>query len=136
MRVGTDIVAVPRVARLVADHGERFLRRWFSPGEIAYCTSRVRGTEHLAARLAAKEAVAKALRYPADAPVPWRSIEIVRSAAGAPEVLLHGAVAELARRGHVASVEVSLSRSAEYAVAVALVRSRGSADVADAGQPG
>ena len=48
---GVDIVAVDRVARAVERHGDRFLRRVFTPGELAYCAS---SEAHRAARLAAR----------------------------------------------------------------------------------
>ena len=58
---GTDIVSVARIAALYRTAGDRFLRRWFTDDEIDYCTSRARPELHLAARMAAKEAVLKAL---------------------------------------------------------------------------
>ena len=70
---GTDIVSVARMARLVRTGGDRFLHRWFTGAEIAYCTSMARPELHLAARMAAKEAVVKALHGPADGPVPYAS---------------------------------------------------------------
>lgn len=56
--VGVDIVEIERIARTLARFGERFLRRVYTEAEIAYCRGR---PSRLAARFAAKEAVAKAL---------------------------------------------------------------------------
>lgn len=117
---GTDIVSVQRVARLIEARGDVFLERWFTPGEIAYCTAKARPSLHFAARFAAKEAVVKALRTGGDGPVPWRSIEIDHDEHGAPVVRLLERMAVVAARGGVGRVQVSLSHCDEYAVAVAV----------------
>ena len=58
--VGTDIVDVQRVRAMAERYGERFLRRVFCDEEMAYCQQFADPFPHLAARWAAKEAVAKA----------------------------------------------------------------------------
>jgi len=116
---GTDIVSVARMARLVRTGGDRFLQRWFTGAEIAYCTAMARPELHLAARMAAKEAVVKALHGPADGPVPYASIEITRGDDGAPGVVLSGDVLAFARGRGVGPIHVSMSHCDEYAVAVA-----------------
>lgn len=117
---GTDIVSVGRVARLISRRGQTFLERWFTQEEIAYCTSKAEPSRHFAARLAAKEAVVKALTLSWDGPVPYRSIEITHDRRGAPEVRLSGSVLESADRQGIGAIRVSLSHCAEYAIAVAL----------------
>jgi len=118
--LGTDIVSVARFTRLARTGGPAFLERWFTPAEIDYCSGKAEPGRHLAARFAAKEAVVKALPGPWDGPLPWRRIEIVNDARGAPSVRLDGAVREAARRAGVREVQVSLSHCDEYATAVAL----------------
>jgi holo-[acyl-carrier protein] synthase len=118
---GTDIVGVARVARLVDEGGQEFLRRWFTPAEIAYCSAKARPSLHFAARLAAKEAVVKALRVPWDGPIPWRDIEVTHDERGAPRVRLSGRILRSAERQDVCSIEVSLSHCEEYATATAVV---------------
>lgn len=117
---GTDIVSVARVGALFSTYGDRFLRRWFTPDEVGYCTAMAVPERHLAARLAAKEAVVKALRAPADGPLPWRGIEVGHDEVGAPVVRLSGRARELADRGGVGRLHVSLSHCDEYAVASAV----------------
>jgi holo-[acyl-carrier protein] synthase len=119
--VGTDIVAVVRVAALIRDRGTAFLERWFTAREIGYCSSKTVPSRHFAARFAAKEAVAKALPMAWDGPLPWRSIEIVNDPRGAPSVSLCGALRDAAARAGVSEIRVSLSHCDEYAVAFALV---------------
>jgi holo-[acyl-carrier protein] synthase len=119
--VGTDIVAVVRVAALIRDRGTAFLERWFTAREIDYCSSKAVPSRHFAARFAAKEAVAKALPMAWDGPLPWRSIEIVNDPRGAPSAGLCGALRDAATRAGVSEIRVSLSHCDEYAVAFALV---------------
>lgn len=119
--IGTDIVAVPRIAALMQARGTAFLERWFTPREIEYCSGKAVPSRHFAARFAAKEAVVKALPVAWDGPLPWRSIEIVTDQHGAPSVSLSGAILEAATRAGTGEVRVSLSHCDEYATAVALV---------------
>ena len=120
---GTDIVSVARVATLVSDRGARFLERWFTPEEIDYCNRMAQPNLHFAARLAAKEAVVKALRVRWDGPVPYRSIEITHDDRGAPCVRLSGQILEAATRDGVGTIAVSLSHCQEFATAVAVADS-------------
>jgi holo-[acyl-carrier protein] synthase len=119
--VGTDIVEVSRVAALMRDRGAAFLERWFTGGEIEYCSGKAMPPQHFAARYAAKEAVLKALPVVWDGPLPWRSIEIVNDPRGVPSVRLSGAILDAATRAGVDEISVSLSHCIEYATAVAVV---------------
>ena len=60
--VGVDLVEVSRVAGIIADKGSRVFERLLTPTERAYCESRPDPATHEAVRLAAKEAVYKALQ--------------------------------------------------------------------------
>ncbi len=119
--VGTDIVAVARIAVLMRERGTAFLERWFTVREIDYCSGKAVPSRHFAARFAAKEAVAKALPMAWDGPLPWRSIEIINEPRGAPSVSLSGVLLDAATRAGVGEIRVSLSHCDEYAVAFALV---------------
>lgn len=116
MRVGVDIVEIDRVGQALARHGDRFLRRVYSEREVAYCAGRV---PSLAARFAAKEAVAKALGT-GIGDLNWRDIEVLPGDGGRPVVLLHGRAATTARSLGVADCEVSLAHTRDYAVASAV----------------
>jgi holo-[acyl-carrier protein] synthase len=132
--VGTDIVAVSRIAALIRDRGAVFLERWFTPVEIEYCTAKAVPSRHFAARFAAKEAVVKALPLAWEGPLPWRSVEIVNEAGGRPVVRLSGRVLAAAQRAGVDAVRISMSHCDEYATAIAMVTLasvRGSARVAE-----
>lgn len=125
--VGTDIVAVARIAALMRERGMAFLERWFTAREIEYCSGKAMPSRHFAARFAAKEAVAKALPVAWDGPLPWRSIEIINDQRGAPSVRLSGALSDAATRAGAGEIRVSLSHCDEYAIAFALVAVPGDA---------
>ncbi len=118
--VGTDIVPVSRVARLISEGGTRFLERWFTPGEIAYCLGKAHPERHFAARLAAKEAAFKALGASSDGPVPWRDLAIVENSHGAPTVRLSGDLSALATSLGVDTIQMSLAHCEDYATATAI----------------
>lgn len=119
--VGIDIVEVPRVSASHQRFGDRFLTRILRPGEIAYCLAYRNPALHLAARFAAKEAIAKAFGTGIGAHLGWQDMEIARHASGQPYVLLHdrGQALLEARGGR--TVHVSLSHTETYAAAVAVV---------------
>jgi holo-[acyl-carrier protein] synthase len=116
--LGADLVEIAQVEQSVATFGDRYLRRVFTPRELAYCMARGRRSgPHLAARFAAKEATAKALRT-GDAPLDWRWIEVDRRGDGSCRLLLHGAMRALVKRRRVGALHVSMSHDGAYAFAV------------------
>jgi holo-[acyl-carrier protein] synthase len=125
--VGIDLVQVSRVAESLERFGERFLRRVFTDGEVAYARSAPAHTaERLAARLAAKEAALKALDL-GDRGVGWRQIEVEREPSGAPRLSLHGAALAAAEEAGVEEVALSLSHEGDFATAVVMTTRRMSA---------
>jgi holo-[acyl-carrier protein] synthase len=115
---GVDLVEIARVERILARHGDRFLARVFTSQEVGYCRSR---PAELAARFAAKEAVAKALgvgvRMMAREGIDWRDAEIVGDHLGKPQIQLHGRAAQRAQALNLTDWEVSLSHTRELAIA-------------------
>jgi holo-[acyl-carrier protein] synthase len=121
---GVDLIEIERVAGVLERHGERFLRRVFTPGEIAYCRGRA---PNLAARFAAKEAVMKSLGTGFRG-VGWRDVEVVRAPSGAPSPRLHGRALRRAERLGVTEIAISLSHSRGFAVAFAVASRPDTAD--------
>jgi holo-[acyl-carrier protein] synthase len=117
--VGTDLVHVPRLEQVMARH-PGFVRRVYTPTEIAYCEEHREPGPRYAARFAAKEAVLKALGTGLARGMRWQDVEIVAGPAREPRVVLHGVVAETARRQGVHVVQISLSHAGEYALACAV----------------
>jgi holo-[acyl-carrier protein] synthase len=111
--VGVDIIEISRIQDVLERHGDRFLRRVYTDGELNYAGER---PSALAARWAAKEATAKALGT-GIGPVSFQEVEVVCNAQGKPELSLHGNAAQLATRLRLSHFALSLSHAADYAVA-------------------
>jgi holo-[acyl-carrier protein] synthase len=118
--IGVDIVDVKRIRRLAEEHGETFLNRVFLPSERAYCDGKAHRFEHYAARFAAKEAVLKVLRTGWAQGLTFQDVEVWRDDHGVPHVNLSGRAKQVAESSGIHQVLVSLSHTAEYAVAEAV----------------
>ena len=120
--VGVDLVDLERVARLLSNKGEHAMQKFFTDEERAYLATRPDPTGHAGARIAAKEAVYKALQsLPGARSVGWREIEVTRDDDGRPAIRLHGLAARLAEENGGLVVQVSLTHSAASAGAIAMV---------------
>jgi holo-[acyl-carrier protein] synthase len=120
--VGVDLVEVSRTRAMLEEKGSHVYDRLLTAAEAAYCRSRPDPAEHVAVRLAAKEAVYKALQgSDAARGIGWRDIEVTRAADGRPDVALTGLAAARARDLGVTRVLLSLSHTHQAAVAVAVL---------------
>lgn len=120
--VGVDLVEVSRTRKMLDEKGVHVYDRLLTAAEAEYCRSRPDPSEHVAVRLAAKEAVYKALQGSEQARgIGWRDIEVTRAADGRPDVALTGLAAARARELGVTRVLLSLSHTHEAAVAVAVL---------------
>jgi holo-[acyl-carrier protein] synthase len=120
--VGIDLVDLDRIARMFRSKGEHAFGRLFTEQERAYLATRPDPTGNAAARIAAKEAVYKAMQsLPGARAIGWREIEVTRDEEGRPEILLHGLAARLADELGGVSIQISLTHSAVSAGAVAVV---------------
>ena len=119
--LGTDIIEIARIAQSIDRYGERFVRRIFTAGEIAYCQRKKSAAESFAARFAAKEAAAKALGTGISRGVSWLEIEVTRETGGRPLLALSGRAAERARELGVVRLSVSLTHTREIAMAVVVM---------------
>jgi holo-[acyl-carrier protein] synthase len=118
--IGTDIVEVLRIGRMIERHGELFLTRVYTEREIRYCQERKRAMEHFAGRWAAKEAIFKCLGTGWQRGVCWTDVEIRNDGKGKPRVLMCGAAKDVAQNLHIADILISISHCRAYATAHAL----------------
>ncbi len=116
LRCGIDLIEISRLEDGIARFGERFLNRFFTPGERADCDDQ---PHRLAARFAAKEAVAKALGT-GIGDVGWRDIEIRYGERGRPVLNLYGKAAAQAQALGLTEWDVSLTHTGDQAGAVAV----------------
>ncbi len=120
---GIDIAEVPRIREAIERHGQRFLNRIFTEGEIQYCESKANRVERYAARFAAKEAGMKAIGTGWNHGVRWRDIEVARKPGGRPSLVLHGKAAEFAAKLGTTNIALSLTHTAEQAMAQVILES-------------
>ncbi len=120
---GIDIAEVPRIRQSIERFGDRFLQRIFTAGEIQYCDSKANRAERYAARFAAKEAAMKALGTGWNHGVRWRDCEVVRLPGGRPSISFHGKAAEFVARLGVKNAALSLSHTADQAIAQVILES-------------
>ena len=120
--IGIDLVHLPRMRGVIERWQERFLRRVFTDGEIAYCQARRDPTQHFAARFAAKEAGLKALGTGLRLGINWRELEVRRERGQAPVLVLSGRSQEISRaRGGGDRLLLALTHDGEYAMAQAML---------------
>jgi holo-[acyl-carrier protein] synthase len=118
---GIDLVEIQRIQRSMDRYGSRFLNRVYTAAEQAYCMRKRKSAESLAARFAAKEAGAKALGTGISFGVSWLEIEVVREPSGRPTLQFHGRAREIADRLGVASAALSITHTADLAMASVVV---------------
>lgn len=120
--LGIDLVDVARAARLMAAHDGKALVRLLTEGERAYLAERANPAPHFAVRVAAKEAVYKALQsLPNARGVGWRDIEVLRGDEGRPSIRLHGLAEQLVAEAGRCAIHLSLSHTGTSAGAVAVL---------------
>ena len=123
LRTGVDMIEVERIDDAILRYGRRFFDRFFTEQELIDANGR---TPALAARFAAKEAVAKALGT-GIGEVGWLEIEILTGTRREPFLRLHGDALRVSRDRGLTRWAISLSHTHEHAVAVA-VATGGAAD--------
>ena len=119
--IGIDILDLEKFRKAVQKHGRRFLKHILTQNEIDYCMKFKDPIPHLAARFSGKEAFIKALRDAGDWSPSWRGIEII-STNGRPMLKFDVKTRDMLERLGVKGVDVSLSHSGRYVVAVAVIR--------------
>jgi len=116
--IGVDLCDVQRLNKIINEHGERFLKKVYTTGEITYCAIKSDEGAAYAARFAAKEALLKAIGTGLRDGINWKDIEVVNDELGKPEFKLYGKTSSVIGNRR---VMVSLSHTHEYAVAFVVI---------------
>ena len=88
--IGTDIVNIKRMEKLLKKHGNQFKNKIFSKNEIIYCNSKKNPSAYFAKRFAAKEALSKALGTGISKGIDFQHIQIYNDNYGKPYIKLNG----------------------------------------------
>lgn len=123
--VGSDLVDVRRIERVIARHGDRFILRIFTPTERAKAERRATRIETYAKRFAAKEACAKALGTGFRRGVFWRDLGVINLPSGRPTMELTGGALErlkaLTPPQHEARIDLTISDEGPMAQALVII---------------
>ena len=125
--LGSDIIDIRRIERVMAKYGDRFLTRIYTPAERAKAerrTEKIRAATY-AKRYAAKEAASKALGTGFRAGVFWRDLGVVNLSSGHPTLRMTGGAAArlvaITPAGHVSHVALTMTDEFPYAQAMVII---------------
>jgi len=121
LSTGIDLIEVDRIRNAMNRHGERFVRRFLLPDELAYCQSHRDPAPFVAVRFAAKEAASKAFGTGIGAALGWLDLEVRHRESGQPYFVLHGRGASLFADRRATALHLSLSHTSLHASAVAIL---------------
>jgi holo-[acyl-carrier protein] synthase len=123
--LGSDLVDIRRIERVIEQYGDRFLDRIFTAAERRRCDGRANRGAGYARRFAAKEACAKALGTGFRRGVFWRDLGVVNLPSGRPTMRLTGGALrrldELTPVGMRVRIDVSLTDEPPMAQAVVVI---------------
>ncbi len=122
--VGTDIIEVLRIGKMLERHGDLFLSRVYTDDEVRYCQKRKQYLQHYAGRWAAKEAVMKTLGTGWSRGVAWRDIEVCSNPGGRPSITIRGVARDIADQLGIGEILITISHCRAYATATAIALGR------------
>ncbi len=121
--LGTDVVSIERIRKMLERHGENILERVYTPAEQAEAAARRDPAEYYAGRWCAKEALSKALKCGIGEQCSWLDIAVLNDASGAPALKLTGTALKTANTFNYKHIHVSISHEREYATATVIIES-------------
>jgi holo-[acyl-carrier protein] synthase len=119
--IGTDLILVARVRKVLQRFGARFARRILCDEELLELRESRVPERFLAKRFAAKEAFSKAIGTGIRRPVTWRYIRIGHDSSGKPIIEPHPALAAFMRERHIGAHHVSITDEQDLAAAVVVL---------------
>jgi holo-[acyl-carrier protein] synthase len=119
--VGTDLVDIIRIEKIIEKWGDRFIEKVYSHDEIDYCQKKACPAIHFAARFAAKESFLKSLGIGLGMGVGLKDIEMINNEQGRPILKLHNLAEELLSEAGVTAVHVSLTHTRKHASALVIL---------------
>jgi len=123
--VGSDLIEIPRVERVLARFGERFARRILCEPELRRFHAHAKPAAYLAKRFAAKEAFTKALGTGIHAPANWHGVWVVNLKSGKPELEFSAALARLLQERGIRRSHLTLTDERDMAAATVILECDG-----------
>lgn len=119
--IGTDIVKVSRMKRLLKKRGDKFAERILHANELEIYKQHNSAASYLAKRFAAKEALSKALGTGIAKGISFEEIEVINNEDGKPLLVLHGTALDISIQLGVEKLFISLSDEKKYAIAYVIL---------------
>jgi holo-[acyl-carrier protein] synthase len=119
--VGTDLIEIKRVARVLERFGERFAQRILCEPELKRFRAHRQPVAYLAKRFAAKEAFTKALGTGIHAPANWHGVWVVNLKSGKPVLEFSPPLKKLLQERKIRSSHLSLTDEREIAAATVIL---------------
>lgn len=123
--VGSDLIDISRIERVIARHGDRFLERIYTQTERAKAERRANRIDTYAKRFAAKEACAKALGTGLRRGVFWRDMGVVNLPSGKPTLRLTGGALrrlhEITPPGYDPQIDLTITDEGPLAQALVII---------------
>ena len=123
--IGTDLVNINRISKVLYRFGDRFEKRIFSELEIERSRRKHDPSSSYAKRWAAKEACSKALGIGLRMGISWKEMHIVNLKSGKPELIIEGTakyiLEQMTPRGFIPKINVSLTDDYPWAKAIVII---------------
>lgn len=119
--VGTDLIEMRRIERVLGRYGDRFARRILCEPELRRFRAHKQPVAYLAKRFAAKEAFTKALGTGIQAPANWHGVWVSNLESGRPQLEFSDALRTLLDRKHIRRAHLSLTDESEMAAATVIL---------------
>jgi holo-[acyl-carrier protein] synthase len=123
--VGTDLIDLKRVERVLKRYGDRFAQRILCEPELKRFRTHKQPVAYLAKRFAAKEAFTKALGTGIHAPANWHGVWVVNLKSGKPQLEFSAALQKLLAQKQIRRSHLSLTDEKEMAAATVILECDG-----------
>ena len=122
--IGTDLIEIARVKRVLDRYGEKFARRILCEPELRRFKNHKQPVAYLAKRFAAKEAFTKALGTGIHAPANWHGVWVTNLPSGKPVLEFTPRLKEFMDKRGVAGCHLTITDEKEIASAVVILESK------------
>ena len=122
--VGTDIINIKRIEKILKGKNNKFKTKIFSKNEIIYCERKKYPGSFYAKRFAAKEALVKALGIGFRKGILFKNIEVTNNKHGKPSIKLKGNTLALLKKkpkNKKYQIDLSLSDDLPWAQATVII---------------
>ena len=119
--IGTDLVEVSRVEKILQKWGEKFIKKVYSQNEIEYCEKKAFPSIHYAARFAAKESFLKSLGIGLGMGVKLQDIEVINNQQGSPVLIVHERIRARLDKLGINALHISITHTREHAQAIVIL---------------